>query len=107
MNRIVIFLFLISFGYIVYYVVNLFIRQRITEDFISGANGDPMVMMDESYQPAGDLSLNDRDSHYFLMTAILPGKVDITNLKETNPNHSSYYYVDDEGLSTERTDPNI
>jgi len=75
------------------------------EGFISAASGDPMIMMDESYKPINNLSLHDRDSHYFLMTAILPGKKDITNLRETNPHHSSYYYVDNEGLSTEGTDP--
>src|SRR5690348_2084206 len=101
MSRIFIFLFLIAFGYIVYYVIQLLIRTRMIEGFISAASGDPMLMMDESYKPINNLSLHDRDSHYFLMTAILPGKKDITNLRETNPHHSSYYYVDNEGLSTE------
>ena len=107
MNRLVILIFLVSFGYITYYIINLLIRQRMVEGFVSAADGNPLFMMDETITKVNDLSLHDRDSHYFLMTAILPGKIDITNLKETNPHHSSYYYIDDEGLSTELTDPNV
>jgi hypothetical protein len=107
MSRLLIFLFLLCFGYIVYYVINLLIRQRLTEGFISAASGDPLYFMDETEQPINDVALNDRDSHFFLMNAILPGKVDISNLKETNHNHTSYYYIDDEGLTTEMTDPNV
>jgi len=47
------------------------------------------------------------NSHYFLTTSILPGKVDIINLKETNPNHTKYYYVDPREAKIEITDPNV
>ena len=107
MSKLFILIFLVSFGYIIYYIINLLIRERMVENFVNAANGDPMFMMDETNTRINDLSLNDRNSHYFLMTSIPPGKVDITNLKERNPNHSSYYYIDDEGLSTELTDPLI
>ncbi len=106
MFRLFIFLFLLIFGYMVHYIINLLIRQRLTETFISSANADPMFMLDESYK-ISNMQLHDRDDHFFLMTAILPGKVDIEKLKETNHNHTNYYYVDNEGLNTEKTNPNV
>ena len=47
------------------------------------------------------------DSHYFLTTSILPGKKDIANLKEKNPHHTNYYYVDNNSIYIEKTDPNV
>jgi hypothetical protein len=61
----------------------------------------------ESFVPEQSRFLSDNDSHHWLMTAMLPGKVDIVNLKETNPQHSSYYYVDDPSVKLEQTDPNV
>ena len=84
-------LFLIVFGFVVYYIINLLIRQRITEEF-KGYPGDP---------------LNVDDSNYFLMTSLLPGKVDIANLKEHNPQHSDYFYVDQAETKIEQTDPDV
>jgi hypothetical protein len=92
MSTLLIIIFLICFGYVVYYVINLLMRKRLTENFAP----------DE-----GDFNINLDDSHYFLKTAILPGKKDIANLKETNPNHSNYYYVDDKSVIIETTDPNV
>jgi hypothetical protein len=66
-------------------------RKRLTESFIT----DPATLFDIN------------DSHYFLTTSILPGKVDIANLKERNPHHSDYSYVNDKELYIERTDPRV
>jgi len=78
-------LFLLSCGYVVYYIVNLLIKKRMTENFT-----DQQMTID--------------DSHYFLTTSILPGKMDINNLKETNPSHTNYEYIDDESTRVEQTD---
>lgn len=94
MSRLFIFLFLIAFGYVCYYIINLLIRERLTERFISGASGNPMYLLDEAVKPINDPTLQDRDSHHFLMTTPIPGKKAIVDLKEHNPNHSSFYYVD-------------
>ena len=107
MGRLSIFIFLIAFGYIVYHVINILIRYRMTESFISNADGNPMVMLDESMKPINNPVLGTRDDNYFLMTSLAPGKKDIVFLKEKNPHHTSFYYVDDDGLKTEITDPNV
>jgi len=90
MQLIAILMFLIVFGYIVYYVINLLIRSRLTESFTDQAQ-----------------NIDTRDSHYFLMTSILPGKKDIAELKEKNPNHTNYFYVDTDAVTLEQTDPNV
>lgn len=92
MSIILIFLFLLICGYVAYYIINLLMKKRLTESF-------------SVYPPDG--SLNNEDSHYFLMTSILPGKIDIANLKETNPHHSDFYYVDNKAVNIEQTDPNV
>lgn len=95
MNRLYVFIFLIVFGYIVYYVINLLIKKRITENF-DGLS---------SYIP--NTALDHNDSHYFLQTSVQPGKIDIANLKERNPHHSDYYYVQPKEAIIEQTDPNV
>lgn len=54
-----------------------------------------------------DFSNRYKDSHYYLTTAVLPGKTNINNLREKNDNHSSYFYVDQDAVNIETTDPNI
>ena len=76
MSVISIIIFLVIVGIAIYYIVNLLIRKRMTEAF------------ENPHQMTID------DSHYFLTTAVLPGKEDIVNLKETNPSHTKYIYVD-------------
>jgi len=91
MSILQIFLFLIIFGCVIYYLINLLIKKRMTESFTV----DPNRVFDIN------------DSHYFLTTSILPGKKDIANLKETNPCHTNYYYVNDKETVIEQTDPNV
>jgi hypothetical protein len=62
--------------------------------------------MTENFTDQGQF-LSSEDSHYFLTTTVLPGKKDIANLRETNPHHTSFYYVDEKSVFTEQTDPNI
>jgi hypothetical protein len=90
-----IFLFLIVFAYVIFYVIDLLIKKRLTEGFSSTYRGEPN-------EP---ITVN--DSHYFLMTSVLPGKKDIALLKEKNPNHSNYYYVDQKETIIEQTDPRV
>lgn len=106
MRKLLLLGFLLIFGYVVYYMINLLIKKRLVEGFANAANGDPLFFLDEKYNSSIDNpNLGDRDSQYFLMTAIMPGKKDIVNLKETNPAHTSYYYVDNDALSLEQTNP--
>jgi hypothetical protein len=92
MSIIAILIFLLIIGLVVYYIITLLIKKRLTETFTG--RSDP--------------SLNIEDSHYYLMTSILPGKEDIVNLKETNPKHTNYYYVDQNAPKiTEQTDPDV
>lgn len=86
-NLLVVVLLVIGIG--VYYVVNLLIRRRLTENFTD------------------DRSLGLYDSHRFLMTSIMPGKVDIANLREKNPHHTDFYYVDPSAVTLEQTDPKV
>lgn len=75
------------FGLCIYYIINLLIKNRLTEQFVPNDN---------------------RNSHYFLTNAMIPGKKDITNLKEYN--HSimnNYSYVGDFNENIEKTDPNV
>src|SRR5947207_2522348 len=95
--------FLISFGYIVYYVVRLLIKQRLTEAFISSANGNPLQFADESYQP--NQKLDRHDDHWFLMRALSPGKKAIVDLRERNRFKSNYYYLSAEDTLIENPDP--
>lgn len=90
MTKQFIWLFLIVFAYFVWYIISILIKRRTIESF---------------NQSDGRLSM--MDSHYYLTTAILPGKVDIVNLKEHNPNHTEFYYVDPSAVTTEQTDPNV
>lgn len=80
--------FLIIFGYVVYYVINLLIKQRMIEnleqpDTINASNSTSNA----TFSP-------DRTIHQFLNTEIMPGKIDIVNLKESNPHNSNYFYLD-------------
>jgi len=84
-------LFLFIFGCIVYYVVNLLLKKRITENFVT--------------TPENNLTIN--DSHYFLTTSILPGKQDIASLREKNPKHTDFFYVDDNAVTVEQTNLNV
>lgn len=87
MSQFFILIFLLSFGYIVYYIVNLLMKKRITESFTSPLTID--------------------DSHHFLMTSILPAKVDIANLREKNRHRTNFYYVDENAVKLETTNPNV
>ena len=80
-------IFLIIFGYFVYYIITLLIEKRLTETFTQNLSID--------------------DSHHFLTTTILPGRIDITNLKETNKHHTDYYYVDPQSVNIEQTNLNV
>jgi len=95
--------FLISFGYIVYYVIRLLIKQRLTEAFISNVEQNPMQFKDEAYQP--DTKFNWHDDHYFLMQSISPGKEAIVKLRESNPFKSDYYYLSAKDTLVENPDP--
>jgi hypothetical protein len=100
MSRLQISIFLIVFGAICYYVIQLLIRRRAIEGYISGASGEPVMMMDGSVK---DVNLRQRDSHYFLINEINPGKKDIANLEESNPYHHDQLSVTtDKGIG----DPN-
>lgn len=107
MRLYLILIFLVCFGYIINYVINLLIKERLTETFISDENGNPVYFLDEIKKPINEiaLTLGDRDDHYFLMTAIMPGKKAITELKETNPNETNFYYIDEDALSLEKPNP--
>lgn len=91
MSIVFILLFLVVFGYVVYYISNLLLEKRMTESFAGGLNPNMTI----------------NDSHYFLTTSILPGKTDIANLKETNPHHTDYFYVDDRHVKLEQTNPDV
>lgn len=73
-------------------------KKRMTENFINPNHGLDI-------NPTQGLGI--ADSHYFLTTSILPGKKDIANLKETNKHHTNYYYVDEQQIKIEQTDPNV
>jgi hypothetical protein len=111
MRRLLIFVFLISFGYLVYHVIRILIRYRLTENFVSDTGGNPMFMLDETIKPVNNPALDSRDAHYFLTTSVIPGKKDIVNLRESNRHKTNFYYVDgdendkDSGVYTEITDP--
>lgn len=91
MSRLLILLFLIVIGLSCYYVINLLIKKRLTETFTA--------------MPREASSI--QDTNYFLTTSIMPGKVDIVNLKEHNPNHSNYSYLTSESANVERVDPKV
>jgi len=82
--------FLRVFGYVIYYVVNLQMKKRLTEGFTDQGN-----------------FLSNYNTHYFLTTSILPGKKDIADLKEINPHHTSFSYVDNKALYLEGTTPYV
>lgn len=104
MTRTQIFLFLFVFGYICYYIVNLLIRRRAIEGYISGASGEPVMMMDGKYRPIIP-DLRQRDSHYFLINSISPGKEDIANLSESNKFRSNFQFIKDD--SVENPNPDV
>ncbi len=100
MEQLLIGLFLISFGYIVYYVINLLIKYRLTEA--------ETVAVDEAFQSPTqpiDPNLNNRDAHYFLTTTLKPGKKAIVLLKESKANQSNYFYLTPEATKIELPDP--
>lgn len=106
MSIYLIIVFLLCFGYIVNYIINLLMRERLTETFISDANGNPVYFLDEITNPnALDLNLDNRDDHYFLMTAMMPGKKAIKNLHESNVNETDFYYIDNDALKLEKPNP--
>ena len=107
MNTLAILIFLVIFGYMVQYVINLLIKERMTEGFIANAKGEPRYIFDEDYSPANNPALKSRDSHFFLVRAISPGKKAVVDLKENNPWHTNYYYVDDEAIKMEQPDPEV
>jgi|UniRef100_A0A6C0BL59 hypothetical protein len=76
MSLIFIFVFLLIFGWAIYYVINLLIKRRLTENFDNQGK----------YMPSEAI-------HYFLTTSVRPGKQNIVNLQETNPNHTRYSYL--------------
>jgi hypothetical protein len=86
------FIFLVVFGFCIYYVINLLVKKRLTENFADYRD---------------DRTLGIYDSHHFLMTSIQPGKEDIVKLKEHNPHHTNFFYVDPTAVITERTDPMV
>lgn len=90
MTTLTVLIFLVIVGYAAYYIINLLMRKRITESFT-----------DDS------VDVNNMDSHYFLTKSLMPGKVDITNLVETNPAHTDYTYVDDKSLVLEQTSNDV
>lgn len=85
-------IFLIVFGYFVYYIINLLLKKHLTENYSDYRN---------------DRVLGLFDSHHFLMTSIQPGKEDIANLRERNPHHTNFYYVDPAAVKLEQPNPSV
>jgi hypothetical protein len=98
--------FLAVFGFIVYHVVRLLIRHRLTETFITNESGQNRFFMDDEMAPFNKLNLNNRDSHWFLQRDVIPGKTSIQNLSETSPHRTDFYYVDENSLDLELPNPN-
>ncbi len=96
--QILIAIFLLCFGYGVYYVIKLLIKQRLTE-----ADSETFVqpVVDSPDKP------NIRDSHYFLTTAIKPGKKSIVELKPSLSHLTNYFYLNPKGGDIELPDPNV
>jgi len=94
MNPVIVLLFLVVFGYFVYYIIKLLISNRLTETFITNNLHQKMFFSDEHHTPYNKVNLHNRDAHWFLKKAYLPGKSSIRNLKEDSPYRTNYKYVD-------------
>lgn len=105
MNQLFILLFLIVFGNVVYYIINLLISTRLTETFITNNLHQKMFFMDEHHTPYNKVNLHNRDAHWFLKKAYLPGKSSIRNLQANSPFRTNFKYFDHWESKLENPDP--
>lgn len=103
MNILFTFVFLGVFGFLIYHIIKLLIKHRLTETFISNESGQKRFFMDNEQE----FNLNNKDSHWFLQKDIIPGKTSIQNLSETSPHRTNFVYVNKNALDLEHPNPKV